>query len=124
MKSRIFAALCVVALIIFPSLATAADLTLACSGVLRKDGTASERNIYYEIEFFFATGAYRWFTRPGGVRTMSDEGSFTADNNEIVWAGYRIDRSSGDLIRKYKSQGASWTEYMNCAKIDGTGNRF
>lgn len=104
--------------ILLPGVTLAADTTYKCKGVARKQGSASERNFGYELEFFWTAGVYRMFTYPGGVRKKVSEGPADRDNSEIHWgSGNVIDLSSGQMVREGKSKdGTAWTEYATCVR--------
>jgi len=119
MKATIWSAFTMSAVFI-PSTAISADMFFDCRGVERKDGSAYERNIRFELEFFRASHAYRKFSYRGGVRYKSAEGRYSSDNNEIIWGRDRdvIDRSSGQMIREITRDGETYTQYMTCTRQD------
>jgi hypothetical protein len=105
--------------------ARSADLTLACEGTSRILGTPTEYDAYYELEFFWTSGAYRQFYYPDThTRAVKSEGSAHRDKNQIVWGNdHIIDRQTGGMVVQYTTNGQKHIETYIC-KPTSSSNKF
>jgi hypothetical protein len=59
------------------------DLTLRCEGIQRKLGTSFERNILFEIDFFWSSRVTRMYDHKDGVRRFLRENPANSDSNNL-----------------------------------------
>jgi hypothetical protein len=98
--------------------AWSADLILGCNGKNRIVGTGSEQSIYFEIEFYWTSDAYKSYRYPDGeTRELMDQGRAREDDNTITFDGNKIDRHTGSMVNRFRYDGNDVVQTVICTTI-------